>query len=309
MSKNKDKCCKCSKSAKDGVVCCHCEVVTHLKCAGLSDEVFQAINGIKNLKWFCDGCFKFSEGFVSLSAQVTNSHNSFDLELKKIAAFEEQIKGGLTELRNSIDANKVKLEQMSEGDTSKINQSFIDLKNEMSASWSSVVKSNIDVVSNDVRSVLKTIDVVKDLDKRANNIVFFNLSENSTSIKDKEIVISILRSLVGDSFRDVDVVNMFRQGKKNDNAVTPRPMVVMFNSPLSKSFVMNSLSNLKSLRAEFGNVNISHDLTREQRSELKRLVDDAKLKQSSDDNFLYRVRGQIGRWKIVRFPKQVAKRT
>ena len=196
---------------------------------------------------------------------------------------------------------------MSEVDASKISQSFNDLKNEMSASWSSVVKSNIDVVSNDVRSVLKTIDVVKDLDKRSNNIVFFNLSENSTVIKDKEIAISILGSLMGDSSKDVDVVNMFRQGKQTNNAVTSRPMVIMFNSPLSKSLVISSLSKLKSLRAKFDNINISHDMTREQRSELKRLVDDAKLKQSGDDNFLYRVRGQIGRWKIVRFPKQVVK--
>jgi len=52
-------------------------------------------------------------------------------------------------------------------------------------------------------------------------------------------------------------------------------------------------------------IRISHDLTREQRWELSKLVTEAKAKQAADDeHFLYRVRGAVGRWKIVKLSKK-----
>ncbi|ESO12151.1 hypothetical protein HELRODRAFT_158602 [Helobdella robusta] len=59
---------------------------------------------------------------------------------------------------------------------------------------------------------------------------------------------------------------------------------------------------MKTLDDSLKNIRLSHNLTIQQRSDLKKLLDDAKKKEEScKEGFLYRVRGEVGKWKIVQF--------
>ncbi|ESN94589.1 hypothetical protein HELRODRAFT_164454 [Helobdella robusta] len=60
-----------------------------------------------------------------------------------------------------------------------------------------------------------------------------------------------------------------------------------------KNRVMRSISKIKSLEGEFNKIKISHDLTRDQRVELRELIAEAKTKEANDGHFLYRVKGQL----------------
>ncbi|ESO12193.1 hypothetical protein HELRODRAFT_158657 [Helobdella robusta] len=77
------------------------------------------------------------------------------------------------------------------------------------------------------------------------------------------------------------------------------------NAKWSEVLVMNKLFKIKLLDDKLKSIRISHDMTREQRTDYRKLVDEAKSKEADDgEDFLYRVRGPVGRWKIVRFLKK-----
>ncbi|ESO11447.1 hypothetical protein HELRODRAFT_183140 [Helobdella robusta] len=70
-------------------------------------------------------------------------------------------------------------------------------------------------------------------------------------------------------------------------------------------FIYGNVNSIDLLEGDLQNIRVSHDLSPEQRVELKSLLDKAKSKNVEDNDFLYKVRGPIGRWKIIKFPKVV----
>ncbi|ESN91677.1 hypothetical protein HELRODRAFT_165734 [Helobdella robusta] len=59
---------------------------------------------------------------------------------------------------------------------------------------------------------------------------------------------------------------------------------------------------MKSVGENLSRVGLSHDLIVEQRNELKKFLDDAKqVEKNSTEDFSYRARGDVGKWKIVNF--------
>ena len=58
---------------------------------------------------------------------------------------------------------------------------------------------------------------------------------------------------------------------------------------------------------KFKEVVISHDLTKQERKECKRLVADAEDRESKDTSgeFIYRVRGPPGEMRVVKLPKRM----
>ena len=73
-----------------------------------------------------------------------------------------------------------------------------------------------------------------------------------------------------------------------------------------KNMIMESLSKLKDAELKYKQVIFAHDMTREEREECKRLVAEAKKKQSEDqsEEFMYRVRGTPGNLRIDKIRKR-----
>ena len=86
-----------------------------------------------------------------------------------------------------------------------------------------------------------------------------------------------------------------------------RPVIIKFVNLTIKMLVMRNLFKLKTMNEPYAKIRVGHDLTRDQRDQLKKLVDEAREKENSTEgDFLYRVRGAVGRWKITKFPKKIS---
>ena len=86
-----------------------------------------------------------------------------------------------------------------------------------------------------------------------------------------------------------------------------RPLKIYFGTAFDKCKFMASLRNLKNLvpESEFRKVNISHDLSQEQRDETKKLLKTAydKNQEKTDQSFLWKVRGPPWNLKLVKVKK------
>ena len=96
-----------------------------------------------------------------------------------------------------------------------------------------------------------------------------------------------------------DLQHVFRLGARGE---TPRPLLVQLSSHHLKNVIMESLYRLKQAEHKFKSVIVSHDLTKSEREECKKLVEEAKelTKQNSSGEFAFRVRGPPGKMKIVK---------
>jgi hypothetical protein len=80
--------------------------------------------------------------------------------------------------------------------------------------------------------------------------------------------------------------------------------LIQFREKAIKNQVMESLSKLRQAENKFKNISVTHDLTQQERSECRQLVEEAKKKQQEEQGeFIYRVRGLPGNLKIIKIRK------
>ncbi|ESO11892.1 hypothetical protein HELRODRAFT_166983 [Helobdella robusta] len=164
-----------------------------------------------------------------------------------------------------------------------------------------VVKSEVGrslrAINNDVKSVQITLNKVVEAKKRKANIMLLGLKEGAD---DDDRVHKIINHLTDGVFGLKNVLKVIRLGKKGDKIV--RPIFLRFDDAKIKELIFKNIRRMKTLDDSLKNIRLSHDLTIQQRSELKKLLDDAKRKKEScKEGFLYRVIGEVGKWKIVQF--------
>ena len=104
---------------------------------------------------------------------------------------------------------------------------------------------------------------------------------------------------------DEDIKKMLRLGRKGDTG-KPRPLLVQLGCRLAKSLIMDSLFRLKNIDAKFKGITVSHDMTKNERDECKKLVDETKQKENRDisGEWIYRVRGLPGQIRIISIKKK-----
>ncbi|ESO10508.1 hypothetical protein HELRODRAFT_183537 [Helobdella robusta] len=137
---------------------------------------------------------------------------------------------------------------------------------------------------------------------RESNLMVFRLVESDN---DRTDVMKILQHLVED-ISEKDVLRTTRLGKKSVDVV--RPLLIKLKNAKIKNSTMRNVYKMKTIADKFAGVGLSDDLTKEQRQEYKTFVEKAKSMQSDNkENFLYRVRRPVGRWKIIQFQKNSLK--
>jgi len=97
-----------------------------------------------------------------------------------------------------------------------------------------------------------------------------------------------------------DLVNVFRLGKRGDS---PRPLLIRFAGYSHRNLIMESLYKLRHAETKFKRIVVAHDMTKTERAECKRLVTEAKSLADNDTSgdYVYRVRGNPGQMKIMKF--------
>jgi len=150
----------------------------------------------------------------------------------------------------------------------------------------------------------------RDREQRASNIIMYNIAEPAGASRedkwrsDRQFCMDLFNKVLGVSIVENDMKRFLRLGKSRDSAESPRPVLVQFRDRVLKNMIMESLSKLKDAR--YKQVIFAHDMTREEREECKRLVAEAKKKQSEDHSgeFMYRVRGTPGNLRIDKIRKR-----
>ncbi|ESN91337.1 hypothetical protein HELRODRAFT_165359 [Helobdella robusta] len=200
--------------------------------------------------------------------------------------------------------NRVQLRFYSDVCTSgkKLNQEISGLKSKMMRSFASVVstevKQSAKIINEDLKNVRKTLNDVADAKEREANAMLLRLGEG---LDDKDRVTKMIAKLTDDTVNGKNILKVFRLGKRGKGVV--RPILIKFDDVKSKEYFFTNLYKLRSLNDDFAHVKLIHDLTVDQRKKLKRILDDAKARETNcKEGFLYRVRGEVGRWKIVKFP-------
>ena len=73
---------------------------------------------------------------------------------------------------------------------------------------------------------------------------------------------------------DEDLLLVFRLGKRDMSAVTPRPLLILqLASYAQKNLIMESLYKLKHAETQFKNVVVTHDVTKAERDECRRFFE------------------------------------
>src|SRR6267154_393378 len=240
-----------------------------------------------------------------MHAKVNNMADKFDLQVKSIAAdiqgIKDQVASADTKLETAIEA--------------KLDDSVGSIKNELTPSWASLVSQEVthqfERVSKDVSSVQSVLDDTRKMateererESRSHNIIIYRVPESDIKEDrpkdDKTFCLELLNVVLGVDTSDSEL-SIFRVGKKDTNN---RPLMVKFREKTLKNRVMENLSKLKNADQRFKNISITHDLTLNERADLKILLEEAKKKQIEETGeYIWRVRGLPGQLKLVKLKK------
>ena len=84
-----------------------------MKCANISDELFEMVHVKINYKWFCDGCLKSFSDFKVLTKSVDNYHNDVVVGLNDVKIF---VQNELVNVKACIELNNGKLDKFGKND-------------------------------------------------------------------------------------------------------------------------------------------------------------------------------------------------
>ena len=154
----------------------------------------------------------------------------------------------------------------------------------------------------------------KEREARKLNVIIYHVQENQgakaeseeTKLKDSEYMAELTSEL---GVPDVGVAKVIRLGKVPADKATdkPRPMKVAFDTEQSKKSFMSKLGGLAKASEKFKRISIAHDMTKDEREENRRLVEEAKAKNLANKDaagkWTFKVRGLPGERKIVRVEK------
>ena len=141
--------------------------------------------------------------------------------------------------------------------------------------------------------------------RRQNNIKVYNLTEDVGKSKEKELVSKLLKEETGRKI-EKEIQEMFRIGKKVEESLKPRPLLIKFESLETKNIVLDNSRRLKDGES-FNKVTLSLDLSKEDKEDCKKLLAD-KLKEVNEKEGskkrVVRIRGQPGAFHAIAYRRR-----
>ena len=235
---------------QEAFVDCHaCKISFHGKCTDLASAEFDLLASRKSkLKWYCRTC----DGQV---ADVLSNLEKFKKHTIEIS----NIRSDMEKKLKDFDARIKSLETRE----------------------NSVSKEVGDIVTERMASCEEQLLI----ERKKNNMIYFHLPEsneseiNSRMKHDYDLLKELYRPA---DILATDILNIFRVGKKTENA---RPLVVKFKDALTKEkYCSLTFGKKLSIRRnnEVINIPASHDRTKNQREEYKKLTEELRSKREAD---------------------------
>ena len=155
------------------------------------------------------------------------------------------------------------------------------------------------------QTVTEMTKEMKEREEKKNNMIVYNMIENGKSMikdrneADKTAITKIIQDVLNVEMDDEEIVKVNRLGSKAEDK--KRPLLVVFRSHNQKSRIFSSLKGLRN--TDYEHLSFSHDKTKLEREEFKKLIEECKSKEAQDEGkFRYRPRGPPWNQRIVRLP-------
>ena len=245
----------------------------------------------------------------SLKAQQEKAASEID---KALVDFKKEMEGfsqSVTHCEQKIEVEELTKSLIQDGSWAEVVSRHVENKMEN-------VRSEIGVVQRTIEQTKKMADNEREKELRKKNVVLFQVKESAQAKGWKEqqevdtkFVCDMFSHIIEERFEGQEFNKCFRLGRRNfldkEHDLPCRPILIEFNEGTTKNYIMNHLNRLK-LDDKYKGVVISHDLTVQEREQCKKLAEEAKEMQESDESgeYLYRVRGLPGNMKIVKFKKR-----
>ena len=130
------------------------------------------------------------------------------------------------------------------------------------------------------------VEEENDKENRRNNIILYNAADSAegnveSKYKEDKLFFLQLMNALSTGVDEEDMKKILRLGKINDSG-KPRPLLVQLGCRMAKNLIMDSLFRLKNIDSKFKGITVSHDMTKNERDECKKLVEEAKQKEIQD---------------------------
>lgn len=328
------------------IMCEICELWFHCKCEKVPDETYRVLKKDEGIHWYCRSCDKGVAKILTAIGVVKKRQDKFEADLDlintKITELSDQndkLKKNLDLLNSNLEKqkqryeetiNKVEQQQNKLEDRIENNEIQIVNREEIEkltkdyindGSWADIVKKEMGGRMDNVEAILeqnkKELENVKEREQRKNGIVLYNASEDNNSKnfeeqveKDLKFVCDFMSYILDEDFERNEIKKILRMGKRDyrqqSEEVPCRPLLIVFVNGETKNYVMNNVFRLRQAGDAFKKVIVNHDMTAMDRAEIKKLVQEAKVKEENDHSgeWIYRVRGLPGQATIIKLRKR-----
>ena len=288
------------------VECEFCALHYCIKCLRIKASEYTAIANT-NCMWFCPPCKIKVEKQIVTEKEIEGRCEAY------MAGFNDKIK----ELEQKIDCKCDRTEV-----PAIVSKYLEDNQYCKQDEIKAIVQHEITNNTNNKTPNPNNNELVKELKDSANrepNIVIYNMPEPNTNLKDEVIKqdLGLLTKLCDEICKipfdaKTDITKIIRLGKKvpkpedagPEYKEKNRPVLVSFAHVTKKEELMGTLGVLKEAEVPFSQLGISHDMSKQERENNKKLLNEAKrLSDEEQGNWVYKVRGPPWNLKIVKIKK------
>lgn len=294
---------------------CDCQVLQELaevqkRQVTTEEKVDKVANEFQEVRKFFKDLSDFSTKQVAMEQIVDRVVNEIQ-DVKKVLSNFGDFSSKVDNLILSVTNIK---EEQDKLEIKNLTKAFI--KDE---SWADIVKSEVNNklggMSGELQKIeemvveTKThVEEVQDKESRRKNVIVYRAEEsNSDNYRDRlkhdqDLVLRLIHYINNSNLNDIDndKFNIVRLGKREEGKV--RPLLIQFSEILHKNVLMENTYKLKDAEPLLKSMIVTHDLTKIERDECKKLVEEAKMRENADSSgeWLYRVRGPPGKMRIVK---------
>lgn len=263
----------------------------------------------------CESCLKENEDCLKKFAEENTKEAKGQLktlsedvgELKQIVKVTDKLVNAIEEQGKQIEVLQKNLKELNKVSIKKLDENQQETKQ-----WSSLFKNKVETLITDVGKVQGSVtetqtklELNSERQKRQNNIIVYNLTEDVDKSKDKEVVFKLLREVTNKKI-EKEIVEAFRLGKRIADSSRPRPVLVKFVNQSARDMVLDSSNKLKESE-QFSKVILSLDLSKEDREECKKLFTE-KVKEvnqkGGSNKWVVRIKGQPGAFHAVAYRRR-----
>jgi hypothetical protein len=300
--------------------CSFCDSTYCLPCKKITQSKYKSLGGPDTM-WLCSNtCGVATQNAIDQSKRGTNTDES-ELENRLSNKIEE----GRTEQKNFRDEIFEKLSSL-EANIKQQNTHIEQVPTQVAKSWSQAVSGTIpnpeggDPPRNtSFREILRGAleDQKKEdnfAEERKRSIVIHKLGESKKEnrearLKEDSDRVKVLLDVL--KVDGIEIINTFRLGIFNAEKEGARSLKVSFESEKQQQLVMASLKHLGDPKLKddentkfLHNISVSYDLSKNEREEIRILVEEAKQKSAVSLNSVWKVRGTPGNMKLIQFAKR-----